>query len=81
MKRAIPAFRTDEEAEKFVDTADLSTFDLSGFLPVRFEFKAKDTQLNMRVPESLLDAVKAKAKASGMPYTRYIRMVLERAVG
>jgi predicted DNA binding CopG/RHH family protein len=81
MKRTIPVFRTDEEAEKFVDTADLSTFDLSGFKPAHFEFKAKDTQLNMRVSESLLDAVKAKAAASGMPYTRYIRMVLERAVG
>jgi predicted DNA binding CopG/RHH family protein len=34
----------------------------------------------MRVPESLLDALKAKAKAKGIPYTRYVRQVLEKSV-
>ena len=30
MKKTIPTFQSDEEAEKFVDTADLSEYDLSG---------------------------------------------------
>ena len=78
--KTIPAFKTDEDAERFVDKADLSEYDLSGFKPLRFEFERKDAQLNMRVPEPLLDAVKTKAKARGMPYTRYIRMLMEQDV-
>ncbi|MBS0995921.1 hypothetical protein JK178_15010 [Gluconobacter cerinus] len=37
----------------------------------------KAAALNMRLPASLLDAIKAKAKAKGIPYTRYVRMLLE----
>ena len=33
MKTKIPIFRTDEEAENLVDTADLADFDLSGGIP------------------------------------------------
>eukprot|EP01041_Mallomonas_annulata_P028473 gene28473-50332_t len=54
----------DEEAEQFVDTVDLSEYDLSVFKPMRFEIEPKAASLNMRLPASLLDAVKAKAKAS-----------------
>lgn len=73
----MPTLRSDAEAEAFVDTVDLSEYDLSGFAPMRFEFAPKAASLNMRLPVSLLDAVKAKAKASGVPYTRYVRMLLE----
>lgn len=55
----------------------LRSYDLSGFTPMRFEFASKAASLNMRLPVSLLDAVKAKAKASGIPYARYVRMLLE----
>jgi len=34
----------------------------------------------MRVPGPLLAAVKARAKARGIPYTRFIRETLERAM-
>jgi predicted DNA binding CopG/RHH family protein len=34
----------------------------------------------MRVPRPLLKAVKARAKARGIPYTRFIRETLERAM-
>ena len=34
----------------------------------------------MRVPESLLEAVKDKAKARGIPYTRSIRMLMEQDI-
>ncbi len=80
MRKTIPAFETDEEAERFVDTADLTQYDLSGAQPVQFEFERKDAQINMRVPRPLLDAVKASARARGIPYTRFIREVLEQAV-
>jgi predicted DNA binding CopG/RHH family protein len=80
MKKKIPTFKTDAEAERFVATADLTEYDLSGAKPVLFEFEKKDEQLNMRVPKSLLDAVKARAKVRGIPYTRFIRETLERAI-
>jgi predicted DNA binding CopG/RHH family protein len=69
---------TDEEAEAFLEQ-DLSDLDFSQFKPVKFEFQAKAARLNMRLPVPLLDAVKASAKARGVPYTRFIREVLERA--
>lgn len=78
MKR-VPKLKTDAEAEKFLEQ-DLSGLDFSQFKPARFEFQAKDAQINMRLPSKLLDAVKATAKRSGMPYQRFIRESLERAV-
>lgn len=75
----MPALLTDE-AECFIDTADLSEFDLSGFKPIRFEFAPKDERVNMRLPRELLAAVKSQAKRRGLPYQRYIREALERIV-
>jgi predicted DNA binding CopG/RHH family protein len=81
MKKTFPEFKTDEAAEHFVDTADLSEYDFSKFKPVKFEFSAKDERINMRLPAALLKAVQAKAKAAGMPYQRFIRATLEKEVG
>jgi predicted DNA binding CopG/RHH family protein len=78
--KPLPVFKTDEEAERFVDTADLSEYDFSQFKPVCFEFEKKAAQLNMRVPQPLLDAVKDRARARGIPYTRYIRELMEHDV-
>jgi predicted DNA binding CopG/RHH family protein len=80
MKKKIPVFRTDEEAERFVAEADLTEYDLSQFKPVRFEFEKKAARVNMRLPETLLSAVKARAKARGIPYQRFIREALEQAI-
>lgn len=76
--KPFPCFDTDEETERFVETADLSEYDFSGFRPMRFEFEPKAAQLNMRVPQSLLDALKEPARHRGIPYTRYIRELMER---
>lgn len=78
--RKVPILKTDEEAEAFL-MQDLSDLDLSQFKRHHFEFEKKQAQVNMRVPQPLLDAVKDKAKAYGIPYTRYIRMLMERDVG
>jgi len=78
--KPFPDFATDEEAEHFVDTADLSEYDFSEFRPMRFEFEPKAAQINMRVPQSLLDALKERARQRGIPYTRFIRELMEREV-
>ncbi len=80
MKKTIPTFNSDEEAEDFVATADLSEYDLSGGQVVRFEMKAKDSSVNLRLPKELLEAVRGRAKLAGIPYQRFIRMALERAL-
>jgi len=80
MKKPIPTFKTDKQAQHFVDTADPTQYDLSGGTPVQFEFEAKSAHINMRVPKPLLDAVKERAKVRGIPYTRFIRQLMEREV-
>lgn len=75
--KPLPSLRSDAEAEAFTAEADLTQYDLSGFKPMRFEVAPKEAALNMRLPGALLEVVKAKAKAKGIPYTRYVRMLLE----
>lgn len=79
MKRKVPRLTTDEEAEAFLDQ-DLSDLDFAQFKPVRFELEKKAARVSMRLPEPLLAAVKARAKARGIPYQRFIREALEQAV-
>ena len=76
----IASLKTDAHAEQFVAKADLSQNDLSGFKATRLEFEPKAAALNMRWPQKLLDAPKLKAQAQGMPYTRYVRLLLENDV-
>jgi predicted DNA binding CopG/RHH family protein len=80
MKKKLPKLQTDEEAEEFVATADLTEYDLSGFRSMLFEFQPKSERVNMRLPKPLLDAVKASAAKAGVPYQRFIRQVLEAAI-
>ena len=80
MKTQFPDFKTDEEAERFVDTADLSTFDFSGMVPLRFELKRKDKTVSLRLPEQLLDEVRSQAQRVGMPYQRFMRLAIEQAL-
>lgn len=37
----LPPLANDAEAEAFVETANLTDYDLSGFAPMRFEIAAK----------------------------------------
>ena len=78
-KRKVPNFKSDEEAEAFLEQ-DLSDLDFSQFKPMQFEFQPKDKSINLRLPEGLLKAVQTHAKRQGIPYQRYIRQALERAI-
>jgi predicted DNA binding CopG/RHH family protein len=80
MKKKLPRFASDADAEAFVETADLTLYDLSKMREVRFEFAPKSERVNMRLPKPLLDAVKASAARQRIPYQRFIRAVLEQAV-
>jgi len=78
--KKLPTFKSDRDAERFVDGADLPQFDLSGGKFVRFELKPKDRSVNLRLPGELLEAVRKRAKRAGLPYQRFIRMALEEAL-
>lgn len=78
--KPLPVLRSDAEAEDFVANSDLTQYDLSVGRVMRFEFEEKASQLSMRMPTKLLEAVKSKAKRRKVPYTRYIRMLIERDI-
>ena len=80
MKKKFPDFKTDAEAEAFVESADLSEYDFSGMVPMRFELKRKDKSISLRLPEELLDVVRINAQRVGIPYQRFMRLAIERAV-
>jgi predicted DNA binding CopG/RHH family protein len=79
MKKRVPKLESDKAAEDFL-AQDLSGLDFSQFKPVQFEFEKKTARVNMRLPQPLLDAVKMRATARKIPYQRFIREALERAV-
>ena len=79
MKKKLPKLTSDEEAEDFVATANLTNYDLSEMKVVQFEFKPKTERVNMRLSKDLLDSVRARAEKEGMSYQRFIRQALERA--
>jgi len=74
--KQIPEFKTDAHAEAFLEQ-DLSNLNFKQFKPMHFEIAKKEAALNMRLPTVLMDAIRAKAKTKGIPYARYVRMVLE----
>ncbi len=80
MKKTFPEFKTDAEAEHFVDTADLSEYDFSDFKPVKFQLGEQVAHIDLDVPQSLLDAVQSKAAARGMSHAHYIRELMERDI-
>jgi predicted DNA binding CopG/RHH family protein len=80
MKKKVPHFKTDEEAEAFLEQ-DLTDYLHAGnFKPMHFEIRPKKKSINLRLSEGLLDAVRENAKREGVPYQRYIRHLIERGM-
>lgn len=80
MKKRLPTLKSDRAAEDFVVRSDLSDYDLSGLKLVRYELKPKNRAISVRLPDELLKAVRMRARKAGVPYQRFIRIALERAV-
>jgi predicted DNA binding CopG/RHH family protein len=75
--KKFPIFLSDQEAEDFVDNADLTEYDWSDMKPMKFEIRRKDKSISIRLPESLLTTIQAKALKEGIPYQRLIRQAIE----
>jgi predicted DNA binding CopG/RHH family protein len=78
--KKLPELKTDNDAEDFIDTADLTEYDLSTLVPMKFEFQKKERSITLRLSDPLLEAIKQEATRSNMPYQRFIRQTLENAV-
>ena len=78
--KPLPRHTTDEAAEAFTDTADLTEYDLSGFEPTTFEFQPKSARLEVRVAPDQLAALKDAAKRQGIPHTRLVRQFIEQGI-
>lgn len=78
--KPFPRLDTEDDVAAFVETADLSDYDMSGFRRTSMEALMKEVQVNVRLPEPLYQAVKAEAARQKVPYSRYVRSVLEQAV-
>lgn len=80
MKKKVPHFKSDEEAEAFLEQ-DLTDYLHAGnFKPMHFELRPKEKSINLRISEDLLAVVRENAKREGVPYQRYIRHLIERGV-
>src|SRR5208283_4416097 len=81
MSKKFPDLKSDEEAEAWLQSADLAEYDLSGMKKVRFELARKDASISLRLPAALLATLKANAAKANMPTQRLIRMMIEAQLG
>ncbi len=77
MSKKFPDLKSDEEADAWLQAADLTEYDLSGMKKVRFELAPKDTSISLRLPAALLAILKAEAAQANMPTQRFIRLMIE----
>ena len=80
----LPKLTTDKQAEAWLAKADLTNYDLSGFVPAadfwnRVEAQRKDTSISLRMSKDLLALAQAKAKKLKMPTQRFMRLAIEKA--
>ncbi len=77
MKKKIPRFKTDQEAEQFLDRDLTDYLNLKQFTPVTFELLPKTKQVNLRFSEPLFAAVRKRAEQEGISYQKFIRRAVE----
>jgi predicted DNA binding CopG/RHH family protein len=80
MKKKVPHFKTDDEAEAFLEQDLTDYLHAENFKPMHFEIRPKQKTVNLRISEELLDTIRENAKREGVPYQRFMRHLLERGV-
>ena len=80
MSKRIPRLDSDEAAEALLDQ-DLSDYlDREHMAPLTHEYRTKNKAISLRLPETLLNEIKQRAAREGIPYQRFMRQALERAI-
>ncbi|MDE0145232.1 MAG: CopG family antitoxin [Nitrospira sp.] len=77
MKKKVPRFKTDQEAEQFLERDLTDYLNLKQFTPVTFKLLPKTRQVNLRFSEPLLNAVRKRAAQEGISYQKFIRRAVE----
>ena len=77
MKKKVPRFKTDQEAEQFLERDLTDYLGLKQFTLVTFELLPKTKQVNLRFSEPLLNAVRKRAAQEGISYQKFIRRAVE----
>ena len=78
--KKVPKFKTDQEAEDFLDQDLTDYLNLKAFEKARFEFLPKTERVNIRVSKSLLEAIRKTAEQHGVSYQKYIRLAIEQSL-
>ena len=61
--KPIPLFKTDQQIAAFVETADLSEYDLLGFRPVHFRIATDFEDLTLHIPVQTWKKIQDKSEA------------------
>ena len=77
MSKKFPVLKSDEEADRWLQRADLTEYNLTEMKKVRFELARKDASISLRLPAALLATLKIEAAKGNMPTQRLIRMLIE----
>lgn len=77
MSKKFPDLKGDDEADTWLQSADLTEYDLADMKKVRFELARKDASISLRLPAALLASLRAEAVKANMPTQRLIRMLIE----
>ncbi len=80
MKKKVPKFKSDKEAEQFLEQDLTDYIDPKKAQRVTFEFLPKTEKVNLRFPPELLTEVRKKAARKGMSYQKYIRQAVEESL-
>lgn len=80
MKKKAPKFKSDREAENFLEQDLTDYIDPRKAQQVTFEFLPKTEKVNLRFPPELLTEVRKKAARKGMSYQKYIRQAVEESL-
>ena len=81
-KKTLPEFRTEEEERKFWETHDFTDY-LESFQPVNLnlsELRPSTKSVTIRLPESLLSALKKLAHEKDIPYQSLMKIFLAERV-
>ena len=78
--KPFPVFQSDEEAEQFIEEADLSEYDFSDFRRARMELVPPASVGDVTIPGTLASAARDAATRVGIPYDRFIREAIRDAV-
>jgi predicted DNA binding CopG/RHH family protein len=77
MAKKFPDLKSERQADDWLQSTDLSEYDLSDMKKVRFELAPKDASISLRLPAGLLATLKARAAKAKMPTQRFIRVLIE----